>query len=79
MRLSLKARAILIDLRFNLAEQDDLNKRIMRMRHLDKPQACQILKESLVLVVARQGELVSSLMREGFDPDALRGMILEEV
>jgi len=79
MRLSLKARAILIDLRFNLAEQDDLNKRIMRMRHLDKPHACQILKESLVLVVARQGELVSSLMREGFDPDALRGMILEEV
>ena len=77
MRLSLKARRILEDLRLNLSEQDKLNSLVIRMRHLDKPRLAQVAIEKLTDVVSEQGVLVSQLKREGFDENTLRGMILE--
>lgn len=79
MRLTIKARKILWDLRANLEEQDRLNKLVLRFRHLDKPQCVQVVVDQLVDVVSKQGVLVSQLKREGFDEDVLKALILQEV
>lgn len=78
LRVSIKVRGLLSQLRDNLDHQDKVDRSVLRMRALDKPACVEVLTDRKVILYSEMGVIISQLKREGLTEDTLKTLIYGE-